>query len=135
VVNTTSALENCETSAWGRALAAAGFEVTKGIASREEMAKVNRQSQAPRQSAPAQASDGTLILPYSKDKGKPITEASTHNLEWVLGTLTPDKLKDPTYGENNKVLKPAIEAELERRKAEAALKEMGEEVAEDGLPF
>jgi hypothetical protein len=38
-VNQTSAVENCETSAWGRAIAALGFEVKKGteIASREEM--------------------------------------------------------------------------------------------------
>lgn len=36
-VNQTSALENCETSSWGRALAAMGFEVKRGIASREEM--------------------------------------------------------------------------------------------------
>ena len=41
-VNRTSALENCETSAWGRALAAAGLEIKKGIASREEMEKVQR---------------------------------------------------------------------------------------------
>jgi hypothetical protein len=47
-VNKTSALENCETSAWGRALAAAGLEVRKGIASREEIeqakAEENRQA-------------------------------------------------------------------------------------------
>ena len=36
-VNRTSALENSETSAWGRALAALGFEVRNGVASREEM--------------------------------------------------------------------------------------------------
>lgn len=33
-----SELENAETSAWGRALAALGFEVKRGIASREEIA-------------------------------------------------------------------------------------------------
>ena len=33
-----SEVENAETSAWGRALAAAGFEVKRGIASREEVA-------------------------------------------------------------------------------------------------
>lgn len=32
-----SEIENCETSAWGRALAALGFEVKKGIASKEEV--------------------------------------------------------------------------------------------------
>lgn len=32
-----SELENAETSAWGRALAALGFEVKRGVASREEV--------------------------------------------------------------------------------------------------
>jgi len=53
-VNQTSAVENCETSAWGRALAAAGYEVKRGIASREEIQRVSRaqgRSQSTRGSA------------------------------------------------------------------------------------
>jgi hypothetical protein len=45
MVNKTSALENCETSAWGRAIAALGFEVTKGIASREEVEQAQAEEQ------------------------------------------------------------------------------------------
>lgn len=41
-VNSTSALENCETSAIGRALASAGFATKGKRPSREEMSKVNR---------------------------------------------------------------------------------------------
>ena len=41
-VNSTSALENCETSAIGRALANAGFAAKGKRASREEMAKVKQ---------------------------------------------------------------------------------------------
>lgn len=41
-VNRTSPLENCETSAWGRALANLGYEVKRSIASREEMEKASR---------------------------------------------------------------------------------------------
>lgn len=37
--NKTSHIENCESSAVGRALAILGFEVSKAIASREEMRK------------------------------------------------------------------------------------------------
>ena len=40
-VNATSALENCETSAIGRALANAGYATKGKRASREEMVKVN----------------------------------------------------------------------------------------------
>ena len=44
-VNSTSALENCETSAIGRALANAGYATKGKRPSREEMAKVNRNSE------------------------------------------------------------------------------------------
>ena len=45
-INKTSALENCETSAVGRALALLGFEIKKSIASKEEVenAKLNQNS-------------------------------------------------------------------------------------------
>jgi hypothetical protein len=45
-VNRTSALENCETSAIGRALANLGFDAKGQRASREEMEKVERQNSA-----------------------------------------------------------------------------------------
>lgn len=47
-VNTTSALENCETSAIGRALANIGFSAKGARASREEMTKANRGSNGAR---------------------------------------------------------------------------------------
>lgn len=40
-VNKTNPVENCETSAWGRALANLGYSIDRGIASREEMARAN----------------------------------------------------------------------------------------------
>ena len=67
MVNTTSALENCETSAVGRALAMAGFEVTKGIASREEMAGAERRAQytQPAQTAAPQTAPQTHAQPQA----------------------------------------------------------------------
>jgi hypothetical protein len=41
-----SEMENCETSAWGRAIAALGFEIKRGIASAEEVQ--NKAAEAPR---------------------------------------------------------------------------------------
>jgi hypothetical protein len=41
-VNKTSYIENCETGAVGRAIALLGFEVKRGIASKEEMQKQDR---------------------------------------------------------------------------------------------
>jgi hypothetical protein len=46
-----SEVENAETSAWGRAIAALGFEVKRGVASREEVR--NKQSEPKRAPSPA----------------------------------------------------------------------------------
>lgn len=63
MVNKTSAMENCETSAWGRALAALGMEVRKGIASVEEMEKVERmEEEAERELTPAEKGRLTKLL-------------------------------------------------------------------------
>src|SRR5262245_59694755 len=48
-VQKTSYIEVCETSSVGRALALCGFEVKRGIASREEMEKQARMTQAMRE--------------------------------------------------------------------------------------
>ena len=56
-VNKTSYIENAETSSVGRALALLGFEVRRGIASREEMDKTARMrppERAPAERAPAE---------------------------------------------------------------------------------
>ena len=53
MVNKTSALENAETSAWGRALAALGFHVKKGIASREEVEQAVAEEERQKAEAPA----------------------------------------------------------------------------------
>src|SRR5687767_677698 len=45
-----SYVEVCETSSVGRALALLGFEVKRGVASREEMEKANRQQASPQKS-------------------------------------------------------------------------------------
>lgn len=42
-----SELQNAETSAWGRAIAALGFEVKKGIATREDVERAQAASEAP----------------------------------------------------------------------------------------
>lgn len=48
-----SEIENCETSAWGRAIAALGFEVKRGIATQEEVDNKRGEAPPPRQSRPA----------------------------------------------------------------------------------
>jgi hypothetical protein len=53
-VNKTSYVENAETSSVGRALAMLGFEVKRGIASREELQKTARMQPAAPAAAPAE---------------------------------------------------------------------------------
>ncbi len=53
-VQAGSYVEVCETSSVGRALALLGFEVRRGVASREEVIRVGRKQQAAAVNAPAQ---------------------------------------------------------------------------------
>lgn len=55
-VNKTSYIENCETGSVGRALALLGFEVKRGIASREELEKTSRMTTDKSARAPGVAS-------------------------------------------------------------------------------
>jgi hypothetical protein len=75
-----SEIENCETSAWGRAIAALGFEVKRGIASSEEVrnktpqpaaravAATGREVRAPRPPAPANEPDWDALPPVDADE-------------------------------------------------------------------
>jgi pyruvate/2-oxoglutarate dehydrogenase complex dihydrolipoamide acyltransferase (E2) component len=66
-VQASSYVEVCETSAIGRALALLGFEVRRGVASREEMEKATR-AQADRAAASAPA-------PATRTRPKPAEDA------------------------------------------------------------
>ena len=84
-----SEIENAETSAWGRAIAALGFEVKRGIASHEEVRNKTPQQSSTR--APAAAS-------------RPVARAS------APPTLAPDDDLPPLTDDDA----PAFMAEVER---------------------
>lgn len=93
MVNKTSALENCETSAWGRALAAAGLEVRAGIASRQEMEKVQRMTEeAPKQPKPL--TPGQLKQVNTKLEG-----VDPLKIELVLAGLGVEKVEELTVAQ------------------------------------
>lgn len=75
-----SELENAETSAWGRALAALGFEVKRGIASANEIA--NKRTEPP---LPAPASPKPTVAPRTTGSMPPrpdyVSELQFQNLE------------------------------------------------------
>ena len=69
-VNNTSFIENGETSSIGRALANLGFAIENGIASREEMQKVNRMT------AQAAQNGGSSTQTRPQDLSPPQTQQS-----------------------------------------------------------
>jgi len=94
-INKTSALENCETSAVGRALAMLGFEIRKSVASREEVANamLNQEQEEPSE-PPA-----TLKAKYEAGKGS--MEGFD---EWVAR----QKEKGMTYRQMEEILAKAL---------------------------
>jgi hypothetical protein len=89
-VNSTSALENCETSAIGRALANAGYAAKGKRPSREEMTKVVAQKpvKPPVQDVvPEQDYWTTPVNEYMKVVDAPVTlEKAMQNITAVMGT-------------------------------------------------
>jgi hypothetical protein len=83
-VNSTSALENCETSAIGRALANAGYAAKGKRASREEMTKVVRSET------------------FSVDRTEPLPIS---NEDWVkAATVTPPKAPPACCAKGNNLV-------------------------------
>lgn len=95
-INKNSFVENCETGSVGRALALLGFEVKRGIASREELEKTSRMSPEkaaratnappPATSAPPPADSNATVPPpaanaASTAAGNSIAERSVNNLD------------------------------------------------------
>jgi hypothetical protein len=85
-INKTSHIENCETSAVGRALAMMGFEIKKSVASQEEVA--NARLQQEELSHPIDASTVKVLSIIIQDKGK--------NLDEILKFYKVKKLEDLT---------------------------------------
>tara|TARA_R110000868_G_scaffold153750_6_gene379624 strand:+ start:1684 stop:2214 length:531 start_codon:yes stop_codon:yes gene_type:complete len=87
MVNKTSALENCETSAIGRALANYQFQGSKKRASLEEMVKVYRQGEQAVSDAPARHDSGpaaprTASLGSSSEPPTPKQLALLRSKNW-----------------------------------------------------
>jgi hypothetical protein len=102
-VNATSALENCETSAIGRALASAGYATKGKRPSREEMAKVQEQSKVKAELDKVKAKmaqTSTEYIPVVKDNdpwtmqvAAPVQtlESAVEMVKSSLGGTTPDE--------------------------------------------
>ena len=89
-VNSTSALENCETSALGRALSAAGYAAKGKRPSQEEMKKVvakKPEKPAVQDVVPEQDYWTTPVNDYMKVVDAPVTlEKAMENVAAIIGT-------------------------------------------------
>jgi hypothetical protein len=108
-VNSTSALENCETSAIGRALANAGYATKGKRASREEMVKVNNSKPKPFAEKLAEH----ITVPKEDDPWtiKTVTEApqAAMSVEQVAKTIGATILKDdPTCLHGNRIWRTGV---------------------------
>ena len=83
-INTTSALENCETSSWGRALSAYGLAGTE-VASADEVAQAIHQqnSTTTKQSYPSVDIPADCIS-FGKHRGLPWKDIPRDYLEWLV---------------------------------------------------
>jgi hypothetical protein len=69
-----SEVENCETSAWGRAIAALGFEVKRGIATAEEVRnKAEPAQHAPQRHVAAAPRRSSTAVPEPEWDGLPVS--------------------------------------------------------------
>lgn len=89
-INKTSYIENCETSAVGRALGMAGIGINDSVASANEVINAINNQKVSKEEAEK------YILPSGKHMGKLLTEVPDNYLHWLY--------------ENNSKMKPYIEA-------------------------
>ena len=110
-VNATSALENCETSAIGRALASAGYATKGKRPSREEMAKVAKSQALAEQVAQVKnkmAETATQYVPVAKESDPWTTwespapqtmETAVEMVKSVLGGTTEQDVQRCAHGD------------------------------------
>lgn len=78
-VNQTSYVENCETSAWGRALANFGYGIDTAVASADEVAMA-----VGKQGIKEEVIGGDFVMPNGKHKGMPIAMIPDDYVDWYL---------------------------------------------------
>lgn len=88
-INKTSYIENCETSAVGRALGMAGFGIDVSVASAEEVANAIQNQTVTQEEA------DSYKLPFGKHKGKTLKEVyeeAPDYIEWMLGNSNDERM-------------------------------------------
>ena len=88
-INKTSYIENCETSAVGRALGMCGFGIDVSVASAEEVQNAIQNQEVTQEEA------DTYTLPFGKHKGKTLKEVyeeAPDYIEWMLDNSKDERM-------------------------------------------
>ena len=85
-INKTSYIENCETSAVGRALGMCGFGIDVSVASAEEVQNAIQNQEVTKEEA------DNYVLTFGKHKGKKLNEVPKEYIEWMLGNSTDERM-------------------------------------------
>ena len=86
-INKTSYIENCETSAVGRALGMCGFGIDVSVASAEEVQNAIQNQEPTKEEALE------YVIDFGKHKGKKLTELPKEYLEWMLCNSNNERIK------------------------------------------
>lgn len=85
-INKTSYIENCETSAVGRALGMAGFGIDVSVASAEEVQNaINNQ-------VVTQEEADNYTLTFGKHKGEKLKDLPQDYIEWLMGNTKDERM-------------------------------------------
>ena len=94
-INKTSSLENCETSAIGRALAAAGYAGSEYASANEVQNAVHQQGPtAPVHNGSGLDFDRDFLMPFGKHKGVKFRDIEIDYLAWLRDKSTSDEMRD-----------------------------------------
>ena len=85
-INKTSYIENCETSAVGRALGMCGFGIDVSVASAEEVANAMANQIVTQEEA------DNYVMTFGKHTGKKLKEIPKEYLEWILENKSDERL-------------------------------------------
>lgn len=90
MINNTSYVENCETSAWGRALANLGYGIDTSVASANEVAMAIEKQEL---NETLDVIGGDYVVQIGKHKGKAIKDIPSDWLDWYLQNGFDDYIK------------------------------------------
>ena len=93
-INKTSYIENCETSAVGRALGFMGIGIDTSICSAEELAIAMSQQETPEQIAERKLNGEAVELPTGEDFAKAMKSASNQQITMIKGIA--ERIGQPT---------------------------------------